>query len=596
MRHRLMVFCALLLCACPGATPADTLANFITRRGDRLYDGARDLRVISFNVPNLLLLEDDFAFTAVNNWSLPTTFEIRDAFQSVKEAGGLVVRTYCFRIHKRNEPPFLPKHLTAWRTFYEPAFRVMDTVLALANEYEIRLIIPLLEGPPWWGPKNHFARLRGRRYGFESNGGREDYRHLVGYVLNRRNSVTGTLYKNDKAILCWETGNEMPTSSRWLGEMAAFIKRIDPNHLVMDGNYGVRTAALNDPNVDIVSNHFYTKCAQGISRDLDKINGRKAYIAGEWGWTKEKTGEVIRRTIGGSASGALVWSLRYRYRGGGFTWHKGQGLHWPGGFKREEQRDEREILAAVRNGAFAIRGLTPPPLRPPAPPAPLPINHPSSISWQGSTGALFYTVERAEGPEGPWTVAGDSIDETVVAYRPLFNDTSVRIGKTYYYRVIARGTGGSSAPSAVAGPVAVTSLTLVDELLPSGERFIAARGTSFTDAKPWRFKYDFHRRRGARGEYIEYRVEGIIGGVRIFAFFPGRPFDFTVEISADGDVYSPVIVRRRPFPYCCADPRDRLRLPVLFTVNAPETRGNRVRIVFPRGKAQVGRCEIDYVK
>ncbi|MBN1309642.1 MAG: hypothetical protein JXA18_17105, partial [Chitinispirillaceae bacterium] len=405
-----------------------------------------------------------------------------------------------------------------------------------------------------------------------------------------------TLYKNDKAILCWETGNEMPTSSRWLGEMAAFIKRIDSNHLVMDGNYGVRKAALNDPNVDIVSNHFYTKPAKGISRDLDKVNGRKAYITGEWGWTKEKAAAVIRRTIESAAAGALVWSLRYRYRGGGFTWHKGQGLHWPGGFKRQEQRDEREILAAVRTGAFAIRGLPPPPLQAPPPPTLLPIRHPSSISWQGSTGALVYTVERAEEAEGPWGAVGDSIDETLVAYRPLFNDTSVHIGRTYYYRVIARGAGGNSAPSPVAGPVTVASMTLVDEFFPSSEKWATHKGTSFTDAKPWRFKYDFHRRRGAPGDYLEYRVDGVIVRVSIFAFFPKRPFDFTVEMSPDGRNYSPADVRRTPFPYCCADPRDRLRLPVLFTVEAPEKKSSCLRIVFPRGRAQVGRCEIEYVR
>ncbi len=597
-RHRVRrasLLFALLLGACSGAAGDDSLVNFITRTGDKLYDGSRVFRFISFNVPDLHLLEDDFTFAAVNNWSLPTSFEIRDALQSVRDAGGLVVRQYCFRIQKCNEPSFPPKHITAWNIFYEPAFRVMDTILAYANEYGIRLIIPFLEGPSWWGPKDHFARLRGGRYSFESPEVKEDYRRFVGYVLNRRNTVTGTPYKNDKAILCWETGNEMPTSSPWLTEMAAYIKSIDPVHLVMDGNYGVRSAALNDPNVDIVSNHFYKKGAQGISRNLKKINGRKAYIVGEWGWTKEKADEVIRRTIENpSATGALIWSLRYHYRGGGFTWHKGQGLHWPGGFVRSEQEDEREILSALRQGAFTIRMLQPPSPEPSLPPTLLPVNHPSAISWQGSAGALLYSVERSGGPEGPWQIVGDSIDETVVAYSPLFDDTSAVIGKNYYYRVIAHGAGGRSPPSAAVGPVMVNNRTLIDELFPEHLIFAAVKGTEFTDAKPWRFKYDFHRRKGAPGDYLEYSVDGTIYGARIYAFFPKKASNFTVEVSADGKSYSPIAVRQTPFPYCCADPKDRLWLPVLFTIDSPEGKNNRVRIVFPRGGAQVGRCEIDY--
>jgi hypothetical protein len=570
-------------------------SNFITRQNDTLFDGTEVFRFISFNVPNLHLLEDHFPFSEENNWALPTQFEIRDAMQSVTDAGGTVIRQYCLRIQRSHEPQFLPKHLTARHTFYEPAFLVMDTVLALANEYGIRLIIPILEGPPWWGPKNEFARLRDGNYRFDSPEIREDYKHLVSYVLNRRNSVTGTLYKDDKAILCWETGNEMPTTNSFLKEMSAFFKSIDSNHLLMDGNYGVRNAALDDPNVDIVSNHFYKKPAILIRKDISRINKRKAYVIGEWGFSEKKCNEILDQTLKSSASGALIWSLRYRHRDGGFTWHKNEGLHWPGGFSRSELTGEQNILNTVRTSAYAIRKMPQPPLQPPAPPHLLPIPHPSFISWQGSTRANRYSIERANNLlDDNWITVGDSIDETKVAYRPLFCDTSVIIGENYYYRIIAHGPGGNSSPSNIIGPVKVDKHILVDEFLPEMQKHHANKKTEFTNTNPWQFKYDFHRQKGSSGDYLEYEVDGNITAVRLFAFFPKKSKPFTISIGANTNRFTQIKHQTSAYPYTSTNPRDRLWLPVLFTADSITIQGNRVKISFPGGSGQLGRCEIEY--
>lgn len=577
------------------AFPEAPFSHFITRSDDTLFDGDSIFRFISFNVPNLHLLEDNFPFTEENNWTLPTTFEIKDAMQSVHDGGGTVIRQYCFRIQRSHEPPFLPKHITDWHTYYEPAFLVMDTILALAPRYGIRLIIPFLEGPPWWGPKKEFARLRKRCHSFNSPEIREDYKHFVSYVLNRRNTVTGTWYKDDKAILCWETGNEMPTSTAWLHDIAAFIKSVDINHLLMDGNYGVRDAALDDPNIDIVSNHFYRKPASWIKRDLEKVNGCKAYIAGEWGWSPEKCGEVIEQIRRSGTASALIWSLRYRYRGGGFTWHKGEGLHWPGGFSRVELDGEKEILSLLRSAAFALRNIPEPPLSPPDPPHLLPIAHPSFISWQGSTRANRYTIERTTLPDtGHWIVVGDSLDETVIAYRPQFSDTSVNIGASYFYRCVAHGPGGSSAVSNTIGPVTVDRNVLIDEFLPGSPLFTRQQRTVFTDEKPWRFKYDFHRQKGKRGSYVDYSVDGSITAVRLYTFFPKKADPFTVSVFTDSTTRTVLKMKIKEIPYCCADPKDHLRLPVLFSSDTIPLSTTHLRISFPGGNAQLGRCEIEY--
>ena len=57
-------------------------------RGDQLVEGARPFRFLSFNIPNLHLVEDNVVFASDNAWRLPDRFEITDALESVRQAGG----------------------------------------------------------------------------------------------------------------------------------------------------------------------------------------------------------------------------------------------------------------------------------------------------------------------------------------------------------------------------------------------------------------------------------------------------------------------------------------------------------------------------
>jgi len=56
-------------------------------------------------------------------------------------------------------------------------------------------------------------------------------------LINRVNSYTGVPYKEEKAILGWETGNELEVPDfAWTREIAAYIKSLDKNHLFNRGN------------------------------------------------------------------------------------------------------------------------------------------------------------------------------------------------------------------------------------------------------------------------------------------------------------------------------------------------------------------------
>ncbi|MEJ1715022.1 beta-1,4 mannanase, partial [Escherichia coli] len=79
-----------------------------------------------------------------------------------------------------------------------------------------------------------------------------DFKDVITYVMNRTNTYTGIPYKEDKAILAWETGNELDSPDAWIAEIVEHIKSQHPSQLILDGNYGVSEASLSHPDIDIV--------------------------------------------------------------------------------------------------------------------------------------------------------------------------------------------------------------------------------------------------------------------------------------------------------------------------------------------------------
>lgn len=58
--------------------------NFISRNVHLLKDGGSTFRFLLFNIPDINLIEDEMAFTKTHPFRLPTSFEIRDVYESVK--------------------------------------------------------------------------------------------------------------------------------------------------------------------------------------------------------------------------------------------------------------------------------------------------------------------------------------------------------------------------------------------------------------------------------------------------------------------------------------------------------------------------------
>lgn len=452
------------------------LEHYITAQNGKLMDGATEFRGIGFNLPGLTLIEDGNP-----SFYPPNDFEIEDAFDSLSQMGVNVIRLNMLGIRKTGGsygiPDPLPAHITGIKTYDESTFKAIDKVLEQANKHGIRVIMPGIDAHGYWGGIRAFAALYGKsanEFWTDSeiiDGAKDLYR----YMINRVNTYTGIAYGEDKAILAWQLGNEIeslgtPSSiiDEWTATMAAYIKSIDSNHLVADGRHNSTywKGSLSDPNVDIFDSHFYPEHEPSDLRERLPVDAKlaqdagKVFMVGEFGfYPTDVMSDFLDQFQQSTASMAMLWSLRFHSRYGGFYFHH-EGIHqgreygswhWPG-FPSGDYQDETNMLHIVRNNAFKIRQLPVPLLSPPKAPKLLPITDLSDIRWQGSAGASSYDIERSERLDGGWYVIGSNITDDVDIPRGngvLFSDTTIQPNKTYYYRIKAKNSAGESPYSRV---------------------------------------------------------------------------------------------------------------------------------------------------
>jgi hypothetical protein len=594
----------LSLTAAPSVFP-----DFISVRGDQLMEGGRPFRFISFNIPNLHLVEDNLPFMITNAWRLPDRFEIVDALESTRQAGGTVARIYVLSVVRTNDTPDMPRHVLGPGRFNEEAFRALDQVLQVANETGVRLIIPFVDNWSWWGGAAEYARFRGKpREAFWTDPEViADFKKTVAFVLTRTNSITGLPYRDDKAVLGWETGNELQSPAAWTREIAAYIKQLAPRQLVIDGYHStvLREESLAMPEVDVVTTHHYPggkeTYAQLIRENWAKAKGRKPYFVGEFGFVETP---VVAATLDAvsetGTAGALIWSLRPRSRDGGFYWHsepaggdKYKAYHWPG-FASGADYDEAGVLALMRKRAFALRGLAEPPLPVPAAPSILPASQPGALSWQGAAGARHYQVQRAPAASGPWTLVGADVNDAALAYRPVFVDSSVPVG-TWYYRVLAANESGTSPPSKVVGPVVTRYRLFVDEMADASRWHAREGKLEFRTHEARRAKEDSHRTEGAPGSAIVYRVEGPILGFRADTFSEGSAGKLRFFASTDGTSYRPVEAEAQVVDGGPAAAEYGYWVPVRFHARLLNLKARYLRVEFS-SRVQIGRVEIAWGK
>lgn len=572
--------CGLLLAAALAASPViaavaaerQGFEHFITRRGNRLYDGPRPFRFIGANMPGLVL-PYDFTLARPERMRLPTPWEQEDGLKSLDQMNLRVVRTWNLPIRAPDQTS--PGGGMTWHyvqapgQFNEESFQVIDHMLALANRYRVRVIFDLTaESGDFLGGIGTYAAHRGKkRQEFYTDPQlKADFQATIRYVLHRVNTLTGTRYKDDKAILAWQFGNEMYSAPReWLSEMAAYIKQLDPNHLVAETRHRPGQPMDIDPNIDLHTRHYYGNYAQAYGKFADiasdwtaalraevaRLQGQRPLFIGEFGpyvgsgfFTHENVVDKLREFLeyvrqDEAIAGAMIWSMYFHHRDGGFYWHQiftypaVWSYHWPG-FPSAEAQREIGIMRAMREAAFKIEGRPVPPVPAPDPPEMLPVSGVPLLSWRGSAGASGYDIQRATASRGPWTTIAENVSDADVAYRPLWSDTTAEPGRRYFYRAVARNTSGRSEPSRPVGPLRVERVCLADELQDLSRAKSHSGGLQLDNAYNGLYAEYLFRARGDTGDWLLYEVPRPIQSVRVVAFYAKTGSPLKLQGSADG--------------------------------------------------------------
>jgi len=157
----------------------------------------------------------------------------------------------------------------------ETTLRGLDAALAAAAARGIRVILAFVNN---WTDYGGIDRWTLWRFGapdhdlfYSDQMIRTWFRELIALLVTRVNTVNGRTYRDDPAIFAWELANEPRASASaanalnaWIGEMSAYIKDLDPNHLVttgVEGFYGPARAGGNTDRwmaacgTDFIANH-----------------------------------------------------------------------------------------------------------------------------------------------------------------------------------------------------------------------------------------------------------------------------------------------------------------------------------------------------
>jgi hypothetical protein len=475
------------------ASTADVAWPIITRKGDALYEGATPFRFFGIAAPNLHQNENQLLPDYSNRW--PSEYEIRDTLEAMRYLGARATRTFSLSVYSPDDDPKLPVYITGRRQYNEEALRTLDLVLALAHEYDIRLIIPLIASQHFggWHGVDEFAALAGKPplqgVFWTDEEVKADYKHLFATLANRKNTVTGILYKDDPAILAWQFGNEFDVYAYdnhfdvdtlkkllepWCSEMAAYMKSVDPKHLVMSAGFHL-PVYIEDPNIDVVSIHLYehwnhlsgnfTPLADIAEQEWQLCKGKKPLIVDEFGMGKPDNMQSLMAEIRQNGiTGGLIWGIRSHRRDGGWYYHNEGGsvhnsYHIPG-FDTGRDYFERQLLDMLRLNAHAIRGMEVPAIREPVQ-APEMLALGEGLTWRGSTLAQYYVLQRAASPDGPWTTIATGIQDSQVPNAlalensnahnpgPLYLDQTGVDMPVKFYRVKGVNTSGESPWSPV---------------------------------------------------------------------------------------------------------------------------------------------------
>ncbi|DBB03621.1 TPA: hypothetical protein ACH3X3_010954 [Trebouxia sp. C0006] len=160
--------------------------------------------------------------------------------------------------------------------YSEHAFQALDYILDEASKYGVRLLFTLVNNWDNADSKTQYiqwAGAEGHDPFFTDPDVKKLFKNHIDTMVNRRNTINNRLYKDDPTIFAWDLMNEprcdcfpdfipVPDSyvscrpecakkvQSWIDEMAKYLKKADPNHMITVGEEGFYTKGSSGESVN----------------------------------------------------------------------------------------------------------------------------------------------------------------------------------------------------------------------------------------------------------------------------------------------------------------------------------------------------------
>ncbi|BDA44582.1 probable mannan endo-1,4-beta-mannosidase 1 at N-terminal half [Coccomyxa sp. Obi] len=240
-------------------------------------------------------------FSGSNNHFLILRNYLTDAqvklFFKVMAGNGIdLIRTWGF-LNGVGDPSYAAVSIQPSVGVYnEISLQRLDLVLSEASANGVRIILPFVNfWPDLGGMQWYVDQLLGPGHALEefyTNAlVKQAYKNYVKKILTRKNTITGLTYRDDPTFFALELANEPRCNDgyevshglkpgtiirAWVAEMAAYIRSLDPNHMITTGEEGYLSsggpgsgwrddgtkgvdyrANLQDPNISFGTIHVY---------------------------------------------------------------------------------------------------------------------------------------------------------------------------------------------------------------------------------------------------------------------------------------------------------------------------------------------------
>ncbi len=463
--------------------------SFVTRSGSQLRIGGRPFRFGGANVEWLGVAGyGPFDPTGPH---LPSHYEIDDAMATAHEMGATVVRSQTMADSVGCSDCIEP----TLGTFNDAAFERVDYALASARRHGVKIIatfigddaraggtgcvylgwrgisVPgcsLIEMAPFWTDQTVIG----------------DVEAHIAAVLAHVNVYTHVAYKDDPTILGWDLLNGGGSPAPWTRQIAQFVRGIDTRHLVVSGYANAKLSEV-DACAAFIYPHWFQPLAVVKSWIAVCRRAGKPFLAYEYGWdrTNYRTPsglhaflEALRRNP--AVAGDAFWALQAHNDGHGWMpipadssdpttateLESGQwwAMYYPGIQTLVSTAADMAARAQlVRAHDYAMRGArVPPHAIPPAPTVTSVVYGATSfvgrvgarVYWQGSAGAIDYSVQRSAAAGGPWiTVCKRCVTDLDDGYADVGRAASAAWYRVIPYNLDGRRGAASRAMQAHAG-------------------------------------------------------------------------------------------------------------------------------------------------